>query len=57
MDLLHRASASFVKRVHLVMFLSFESKGLTLLSLRGHPQHQFVASFLAIRGGQEITMT
>ena len=44
MDLLHRASASFIKRVHLVMFLSFQSKGLTLLSLWGHPQHQFVAS-------------
>jgi len=48
MDLLHRASASFVKRVHLAMFLSFQSKGMTLLSLLGHPQDQFVASFPAI---------
>ena len=48
MDLLHRASASIIKRVHLAMLLSFQSRGLTLLNHWGHPQHQFVASFPAI---------
>ena len=57
MDLHHRASASIIKRVHLVMLLSFQSRELTLLSLWGHPQHQFVASSPAIRGGREMTMT